>query len=48
MILGQITGAYLGAYVMIRGGARLIRPLIVIMCLGMLARYAVQKGLLGL
>lgn len=48
MIAGQITGAYLGAHVMIRGGARLIRPLIVVMCLAMLLRYAVQKGVLGL
>ena len=48
MIAGQITGAYLGAHVMIRGGARLIRPLIVVMCLAILLRYAVQKGLLGL
>jgi len=48
MLLGQIAGAYIGAHVMIRGGARLIRPLIVIMCLGMLVRYAWQKGLLGL
>jgi len=48
MLLGQIAGAYLGAHVMIRGGARLIRPLIVIMCLGMLLRYGWQKGWLGL
>jgi len=48
MLLGQIAGAYLGAHVMIRGGARLIRPMIVIMCLGMLARYAWQKGWWGL
>jgi uncharacterized membrane protein YfcA len=48
MMAGQIAGAYLGAHVMIRGGARLIRPLIVVMCLGMLLRYVVQKGMLGL
>jgi len=48
MLLGQVVGAYLGAHVVIRGGARLIRPLIVIMCVGMLARYAWQKGFWGL
>ena len=46
MLIGQVLGAYLGAHVMIRGGARLIRPMIVIMCLAMLLRYAWQRGLL--
>lgn len=48
MVAGQIAGAWLGTHAMIRGGARLIRPLVVIMCLAMLARYAWQKGLFPL
>ncbi|MHB8884144.1 MAG: TSUP family transporter [Methylovirgula sp.] len=45
MVCGQILGAYAGAHAVIRGGARLIRPLIVVICFAMLARYAWQKGL---
>jgi uncharacterized membrane protein YfcA len=44
MICGQMAGAYFGSLVIVRGGARLIRPLIVGMCLVMLARYGWQKG----
>lgn len=47
MILGQVLGAVLGSHAMIRGGARLIRPLIVAVCLVMLARYLWQKGTLA-
>ncbi len=39
MMVGQAIGAWLGAHSMIQGGTRLIRPLIVVMCLLMLARY---------
>ncbi|MBF5056983.1 membrane protein YfcA [Alcanivorax sp. 521-1] len=39
MILGQLTGAWLGAHAVLRGGQRLIRPLIVLMCLAMIGRY---------
>ncbi len=46
MICGQILGATVGSHVMIRGGARLIRPLIVCVCFAMLLRYAWQKGYL--
>ncbi len=46
MILGQILGATAGSHVMIRGGPRLIRPLIVVVCLVMLLRYLWQKGYL--
>jgi uncharacterized membrane protein YfcA len=45
MICGQIAGAYAGSLAMIRGGAKLIRPLIVVMCFAMILRYAWQKGL---
>ena len=44
MIVGQVLGAIAGSHAMIRGGARLIRPLIVAICLVMLARYLWQKG----
>lgn len=48
MVCGQILGAVAGSHVMIRNGARLIRPLIVGVCLVMLARYVWQKGYLPL
>ena len=44
MIVGQVLGAIAGSHAMIRGGARLIRPLIVAICLVMLARYLWLKG----
>jgi uncharacterized membrane protein YfcA len=47
MIAGNMLGAHLGALAAIGGGARLIRPVIVAMCLIMLARYVWQRGLLG-
>jgi uncharacterized protein len=46
MMAGQVLGAYAGAHVIINGGARFIRPMIVIMCVAMLARYLWQKGFL--
>lgn len=46
MIAGQVIGAWSGSHVMVRGGTRLIRPMIVIVCLMMLVRYLWQKGLL--
>jgi uncharacterized protein len=39
MVAGQLLGARLGAHAVIGGGARLIRPLIVVVCVAMLARY---------
>lgn len=39
MMLGQMLGASLASHVMIRGGARLIRPAIVLMCVAMLLRF---------
>lgn len=45
MIAGQILGAYLGSLAVIRGGAKLIRPVTVIVCCAMLAEYFAQKGL---
>ncbi|MDE2260789.1 MAG: TSUP family transporter [Betaproteobacteria bacterium] len=39
MMLGQMLGATIASHVMIRGGARLIRPLIVMVSLAMLLRF---------
>ena len=39
MIAGQMLGAYLGAHVMVSKGKKLIRPLIVAVCCGMLVKY---------
>jgi uncharacterized membrane protein YfcA len=46
MVAGQIIGAWGGAHAMVRGGTKLIRPLIVTVCFVMLGRYLWQKGLL--
>jgi uncharacterized protein len=47
MVVGQVIGAWLGSHAVVRGGARLIRPLIVLMCTAMVLRYAWQKGILS-
>ena len=39
MVVGAMVGAYLGSHVVIRGGVRVIRPVIVVVCLAMLANY---------
>lgn len=44
MIAGNVLGAHLGSLAAIGGGARLIRPVIVTVCLAMLARYFWQNG----
>jgi uncharacterized membrane protein YfcA len=46
MIAGNMLGAHLGSLAVIGGGARLIRPVIVVVCLAMLMRYAWQNGLI--
>jgi len=46
MVAGQVIGAWAGSHAMVRGGAKLIRPLIVTVCFIMLGRYLWQKGLL--
>ncbi|WP_261796483.1 TSUP family transporter [Pelistega indica] len=43
MICGQILGAYLGSLMVIKNGSKLIRPLVVIMCFLMVARYMYSK-----
>jgi uncharacterized protein len=39
MMGGQALGAFAGAHTMVRGGTRLIRPMVVVMSLAMLTRY---------
>ncbi|WP_437682696.1 TSUP family transporter [Sorangium sp. So ce131] len=46
MIAGQVIGAYAGSQVVVKGGTRIIRPLIVTVCVVMVGRYFWQKGLL--
>ena len=46
MILGQVIGAWAGSHAMVRGGTKLIRPMIVSVCVVMLGRYLWQKGLI--
>lgn len=36
--LAQLVGAYIGAHVAIRNGARIIRPLLVLVCIAMAIR----------
>lgn len=40
MMAGQILGAFLGANMVVKGGTRFIRPVIVLMCFAMVVRYA--------
>lgn len=46
MVGGQVIGAYTGAHAAIKGGAKVIRPIIVVVCFGMVGRYFWQKGML--
>lgn len=46
MVAGQVIGAWGGSHAMVRGGTKLIRPMIVTVCVVMLGRYLWQKGLL--
>lgn len=39
MMIGQIIGAYFGSHMVVKGGSKLIRPVIVLMCLAMLSKY---------
>jgi uncharacterized membrane protein YfcA len=43
MIGGQILGARLGALAVHKGGEKLIRPMIIFVCLAMLAKYLLQR-----
>lgn len=39
MMAGQIIGAFFGSQMVVKGGAKFIRPVIVLMCFAMVARY---------
>jgi uncharacterized membrane protein YfcA len=39
MIMGQVIGAWAASHVMVKIGRKIIRPLIVIVCIAMLGRY---------
>ncbi|MEC4720621.1 TSUP family transporter [Noviherbaspirillum sp. CPCC 100848] len=47
MVAGQILGAWGGSHAMVRGGTKLIRPMIVTVCVIMLGRYLWQKGFIS-
>jgi len=47
MVAGQILGAWGGSHAMVRGGTKLIRPMIVTVCVVMLGRYLWQKGFIS-
>jgi len=47
MMAGQVIGAWGGSHAMVRGGTKLIRPMIVTVCVVMLGRYLWQKGLVS-
>ena len=38
MMAGQIIGAYLGSHMVVKGGAKFIRPVIVLMCFAMMIK----------
>lgn len=42
MMVGQMVGAYLGSQLMVKGGVKIIRPMIVLMCFAMLIKYLHQ------
>lgn len=39
MMVGQTIGAYFGSHMVVRGGSKLIRPMIVVVCLAMVIKY---------
>ena len=39
MMVGQVVGAYFGSHMVVKGGSKIIRPVIVLVCLAMIAKY---------
>ena len=39
MMVGQTIGAYFGSHMVVKGGGKLIRPMIVLVCLAMITKY---------
>jgi hypothetical protein len=44
MMVGQFIGASLGAQMVVKGGTKFIRPVIVVMCFAMLGRVPNLKN----
>lgn len=42
MMVGQTLGAYAGSHMVVKGGSKIIRPVIVLVCLAMITKY--MKG----
>lgn len=45
MMIGQVLGAYIGSLMIIKNGAKLVRPLVVVMCFLMVIKYVYDKNL---
>jgi uncharacterized protein len=41
MMVGQTIGAYFGSHMVVKGGSKLIRPVIVLVCLAMITKYVI-------
>ena len=41
MMVGQTLGAFAGSHMVVKGGSKLIRPVIVLMCLAMVTKYVI-------
>lgn len=39
MMVGQVVGAYFGSHMVVKGGSKFIRPVIVLVCFAMVAKY---------
>lgn len=39
MMVGQTIGAYAGSHMVVKGGSKIIRPMIVLVCLAMVTKY---------
>ena len=39
MMVGQTLGAYAGSHMVVKGGSKIIRPVIVLVCLAMITKY---------
>lgn len=39
MMVGQTIGAYAGSHMVVKGGSKIIRPVIVLVCLAMVSKY---------
>lgn len=39
MMVGQTIGAYAGSHMVVKNGSKIIRPVIVIVCIGMITKY---------